>query len=120
MGAVAVAGDSFIALGEGASVTGSVSAARAGSATNRQAAAGIEGEIRGMALDPVDPTIAYAMTATEIFRTSDSGATWNLLPLPWPAAQLRSLAIDPARHEHSSCSTIVAPSTVATATASTG
>jgi len=97
--ALAITGDHILALGEGGATSGSITALLDGAPPANGAASGLEGVPVAAALDPTDPTVAYAMSRNEIFRSSDAGDTWNKLPLPWPAAQLRALAIDPARPE---------------------
>ncbi len=97
--ALAVAGDRILALGEGRTTSGSITAILAGALPTDGPATGLTGMPVAVALDPTDPAVAYAMSRTEIFRSDDAGDTWTKLPLPWPAAQLRSLAVDPSRPE---------------------
>ncbi len=97
--ALAVAGDRILALGESGATSGSITALLDGAPPTSGPAPGLTGVPIAVALDPTDPAVAYAMNRSEIFRSDDGGNTWTKLPLPWPAAQLRSLAIDPARPE---------------------
>ncbi len=96
--ALAVEGEHFLAHGPGGPTGGRVRDALEGRAL-RATPPRITDPVRGVALDPTNPRVGYAMTTTEIFRTDDGGASWVPLPLPWPAARLRSIAVDPARPE---------------------
>lgn len=95
--ALAVDGDRILALGEGGAISGSITAILDGAPPTSRPASGLSGNPIAVALDPAAQGVAYAMNSTEIFRSDDAGDTWTKLPLPWPAAQLRSLAIDPTR-----------------------
>lgn len=46
-------------------------------------------------LDPSRPGAAYAVAGHRAYLTLDSGATWETLELPWPAADLRGVVADP-------------------------
>ena len=95
--ALAVDGDQILALGEAGAISGSLTALLDGAPPTTRPADGLSGVPIAVALDPTDSRVAYAMNRSEIFRSDDGGDTWTKLPLPWPAAQLRSLAIDPTR-----------------------
>ncbi len=97
--ALALAGDRVLALGDDGAISGSVSELLQGVPPTLGAARGFMGQPVAVALDPAETANAYAISSNEVFRTSDGGDSWTRLPLPWPAAQLRSLAIDPARPE---------------------
>jgi hypothetical protein len=97
MQALALSGDHFLALGEHGVTSGQVSAALRGGSVMTTSSTGLDAAPLAAALDPLDPSVAYAMTTDKIYRTDDTGRTWTKLPLPWPAAQLKALAIDPAR-----------------------
>jgi photosystem II stability/assembly factor-like uncharacterized protein len=56
---------------------------------------GLPEQVVEIALDRQDSNVAYAVADHQAFRTLDGGRTWEELPLPWPAADLRAVAIDP-------------------------
>lgn len=97
--ALALTGDRILALGERGAISGSITELLDGIPPKTVATTGLTGTPIGVALDPTNSAVAYAINRREIFRTADGGATWTKLPLPWAAAQLRALAIDPARPE---------------------
>jgi photosystem II stability/assembly factor-like uncharacterized protein len=97
MHALALSGDHFIALGEGGVTSGQVGAVLGGGAAMTASTTGLDSTPLAAALDPTDPNVVYAMTDNAIYRSDDGGRRWIGLPLPWPAAQLKALAIDPAR-----------------------
>lgn len=48
------------------------------------------------AIDPRRTDLVYAISRTGVFRSRDGGAGWEPLPLPWRAAELRAVAVDPS------------------------
>jgi photosystem II stability/assembly factor-like uncharacterized protein len=56
---------------------------------------GLPEQVVEIALDRGDSSVAYAVADHQAFRTLDGGETWEELPLPWAAADLRAVAIDP-------------------------
>jgi photosystem II stability/assembly factor-like uncharacterized protein len=56
---------------------------------------GLPEQVVEIALDRQDPNIAYAVADHSAYRTFDGGERWEVLPLPWTAADLRAVAIDP-------------------------
>ena len=56
---------------------------------------GLPEQVVEMALDRHDSNIAYAVADHRAYRTLNGGESWEILPLPWSAADLRAVAIDP-------------------------
>ena len=67
----------------------------AGTAMDARRTEGLESGLKGVALNPEDHRVAYGITLHEVYRTGDGGISWQRLPLPWPAAELRAIAVDP-------------------------
>ncbi|MFQ5743253.1 MAG: WD40/YVTN/BNR-like repeat-containing protein, partial [Acidobacteriota bacterium] len=102
--ALAVEGDQYLAIGPRRVVRGSLGgrlAAVAPSTAGPPAmeplvAEGLPSRVAAIALDHRDPRVAYAVAGHRVFRSGDGGAHWQSLPLPWPAADLRAVALDPS------------------------
>lgn len=94
LSALAAAGSDFLAIGESQVIAGPV----AGDPASLRARPldGLDGRVIDVALHPQEHRIAYAVTPRDVYRTDDGGASWERLPLPWPASELRSIAVDPA------------------------
>ena len=57
--------------------------------------------LHAIAVDPVNPDVAYAVGDGPILQTSDGGATWQAHPsTALAAASYSSVAVDPASHTH--------------------
>jgi bacillolysin len=56
-------------------------------------------QIRLLKIDPVDPAVIYAGTASGLFKTSDRGSHWISLN-PATAGTVQDLAIDPKDHRN--------------------
>ena len=95
--ALAIAGDNMLAVGSGRAVRASIANLVAGEDPMVAATKGLPDDIRDLALHPTDASIVYAIGPHEVFRSSDFGASWEQLPLPWPGADLRDIVVDPAR-----------------------
>jgi photosystem II stability/assembly factor-like uncharacterized protein len=104
--ALTVEGNRYIAAGPTHVVTGTLSEHLASGAdtTNGDAGAapvasyprnGLPEQVVEIALDRNDESVAYAVADHQAFRTLDGGRSWEELPLPWAAADLRAVAIDP-------------------------
>jgi photosystem II stability/assembly factor-like uncharacterized protein len=63
------------------------------------AARGLPDDIAAVAIDPIHPGRAYAVGGHSVYRTDDNAESWKQLELPWAAADLRAVAIDPANPE---------------------
>ncbi|MEO8430275.1 MAG: hypothetical protein ABI592_02120 [Acidobacteriota bacterium] len=54
--------------------------------------------IGALAIDPTTPSILYAFSNQGLFKSTDSGSTWNFIHSDaTPEASVRALAVDPAR-----------------------
>ncbi len=114
--ALTIEGDRYVATGPTHVISGSLSPPGSDTAVaaNGKGAAGSSGRSGGrrgalatyprnglpeqvveIALDRHDSNIAYAVADKRAYRTLDGGETWKVLPIPWPAADLRAVAIDP-------------------------
>lgn len=80
--------------GSDATVSGARSSGRRG-ALSTYPRNGLPEQVVEIALDRHDANIAYAVAEHRAYRTTDGGESWEVLPLPWPAADLRAVAIDP-------------------------
>ncbi len=90
-------GNTFtLAVGDGWAVRGDLRELITGKRPQTVKLKGLPGGVEDLALHPEDRNIAYAVTASAIYRTQDGGATWTQLPIPWPAAGLRAVEVDPA------------------------
>ncbi len=92
-----VVGDELMAAGQDTTLSGSISGAASGARLQLASASGLRAPLIGLARHPTDPTIAYAISTHEVYRTADGGRSWSFLLLPWPAAELRDVAMDPAK-----------------------
>lgn len=88
--ALAVADDAFVAW-----TSDSVLSGRLGNNSVTARPAAFAAGILDVALDPGDPNIGYAISRRDVYRTDDGGRSWTPLALPWPAAELRGVAMDP-------------------------
>jgi photosystem II stability/assembly factor-like uncharacterized protein len=62
------------------------------------------GELAGrtvlsLAVDPADPTVAYAGTTDGVWKTASSGAAWIAFPRRLAGVQVFALAVDPAHRQ---------------------
>ncbi len=90
-------GDTFaLAVGDGWAVRGDLRELVAGQRPQTAKLTGLPAGIIDLALHPDDRNVAYAITTSAVFRTEDGGAAWTELPIPWPAAGLRAVEVDPA------------------------
>jgi hypothetical protein len=87
---------SFLAVGATHAVRGSIGDLAAGATPRIAEVSGLDSSVADLALDPRDGNVAYAVTDHHAFRSADGGAKWTELPLPWPAADLRSVSVNPA------------------------
>jgi photosystem II stability/assembly factor-like uncharacterized protein len=95
-----LAGDGCIRFHESipCDIGGGVLASQDGGATWQSASGGALGEapVYDMAVDQSDAHRAYAAAETGLFRTTDGGASWQLLPILPEVVRVRSVAIDPS------------------------
>ena len=56
-------------------------------------------QVRTIAVSPHDPHVAYAGSEVGLYRTADSGASWELLESPMTGTQIWSIAVDPVDPE---------------------
>ena len=90
-------GDTFaLAVGDGWAIRGDLKDLVAGQRPQAAKLNGLPAGVEDLALHPEDRNIAYAVTASAIYRTADGGAKWEQLPIPWPASGLRAVEVDPA------------------------
>jgi photosystem II stability/assembly factor-like uncharacterized protein len=54
------------------------------------------GLVTGIAIDPSNPATAYASSTSALYKSTDSGITWSLLPKNFGTYPLRDVQIDPA------------------------
>ena len=95
--ALSVEGNRFLASGNGGVVTGSLEPMDNGPSVRAITARGLPASVASVALDRDDSRVAYAVSGASVYRTADGGSTWEHLELPWPAADLRAIAIDPSQ-----------------------
>lgn len=96
LSALTVGGGDLLALSKTSILRGSVEDLAGSEPIMVSPVSGLEEPPRGVALHPTDAAIAYAITMHDVYRSADGGRHWQKLPLPWPAADLRSVAVDPA------------------------
>ena len=96
LNALSVEGSRFVALGAGRVVSGNLAPMDDGPSVRAVAATGLPPDAVAVALDRDHPAVAYAVAGASVYRTADAGRTWERLELPWPAADLRAIAIDPS------------------------
>jgi len=90
-------GDTFaLAVGDGWVVRGDLRELVTGQKPQTAKLNGLPGGVEDLALHPENRNIAYAVTASAIYRTEDGGAKWAQVPIPWPASGLRAVEVDPA------------------------
>jgi photosystem II stability/assembly factor-like uncharacterized protein len=99
--ALAVADDRFLAAGPGAVADEGVvvrGRARDGSVSVEpgRPAHGLPRRVVGLALDPAEPALAWAIGESDVARSEDGGRTWLKIALPWPVGRLTAVAADPA------------------------
>lgn len=94
--ALTIENGEMLALGANAVVRGNIARLVAGQHPEISATVGLTEHPTGIALHPRDSLIAYAITRHDVFRSTDGGLAWSRLPLPWPATDLRSVAVDPS------------------------
>ncbi len=93
--ALALAGDRLLALAGGMVVRGRLSAPAA--ELLAQPVSGLDEPALDLAVAPGADAPAYAVSRHQVYRSDDGGARWQRLRLPWPAAELRAVALDPAQ-----------------------
>ncbi len=93
---LSVQGNDFIAIGPGIATAGSVRATDSDTGTESSPAGGLPDNIAAVALDPFHPGRAYAVGGHSLYRTDDRGRLWVELELPWAAADLRAVVVDPS------------------------
>ena len=93
---LSVEGNAFIAIGPGTAATGSVRATGSSMRTTTAPANGLPDDVASVSLDPSRPGRAYAAGGHTVYRTDDNGQNWEELELPWAAADLRAVAVDPS------------------------
>ncbi len=99
---LSVEGTRFLALGPGRAISGSLASdgdgsnGAGGGAVETLTPRGLPEHIAAVTIDRTDPNLAYAVAGHSVFRTTDGGTVWEELELPWPAADLRAVAMDPA------------------------
>ncbi len=93
---LSVQGNEFIAIGPGIATAGSVRATPGDIGPTTEPAGGLPDNVAAVALDPSHPGRAYAVGGHSVYRTDDWGRLWVELELPWAAADLRAVAIDPS------------------------
>ena len=104
---LSIEGTRLLALGPGRAVSGWLAADGDGSQGNGSGGDAVEmltprglpDHTAAVAVDRVDADLAYAVAGHSIFRTIDGGTVWEELELPWPAADLRAVAIDPTHDD---------------------
>jgi len=96
---LAVEGTRWLAVGPGRAVTGELHPADDAGGVTVSTARGLPDNIAAVAIDPVRSQRAYAVGGHSVYRTDDNAASWKHLELPWAAADLRAVAIDPANPE---------------------
>ena len=97
--ALAVAGNSMMALGLDRVVSGSVSAILDGMPASEASAAGLPDGVLSAAIPPDGGPFACAATVAQVLVSFDRGRSWKQAKLPWPAPEIRAIAIDPDRPE---------------------
>jgi len=93
---LSVEGGRFLATGPGRTVTGDLRPMDSDGEITVGPAYGLPDNIAAVALDPARPGRAYAVGGHSVYRTDDNAQSWVELELPWAAADLRAVAIDPA------------------------
>ncbi len=89
-------GDTFaLGVGDGWAIRGNLTELTNGRRPQTAKLTGLPTGVEDLALHPDDRNVAYAVTNSAVFRTADGGATWTELPIPWPAAGLRAVEVDP-------------------------
>ncbi len=86
----------FLAVGPGRAVNGDLEPMDAAVGTREAAARGLPDNVASVALDATQPGRAFAVGGHSAYRTDDDGDSWLRLELPWAAADLRAVEIDPA------------------------
>ena len=56
---------------------------------------GADGDERGLTQDPSDPDTLYMLVGSQVFKSTDFGASWNPLGLVAPTGKFKSLAVSP-------------------------
>jgi len=96
---LSIEGSRFLAVGPGRAVTGDLSPMDSDDVVGMSAANGLPDNVAAVAIDPQHPGRAYAVGGHSVYRTDDDAQTWQQLELPWAAADLRAIAVDPANPE---------------------
>jgi photosystem II stability/assembly factor-like uncharacterized protein len=93
---LSIEGNRFLAIGHGRAITGDVRPMDSDGSVRTGDVQGLPEHIAAVAIDPAHPGRAYAAGGHSVYRTDDNAQTWQQLELPWAAADLRAIAIDPA------------------------
>jgi photosystem II stability/assembly factor-like uncharacterized protein len=92
---LAVNGSRFLAVGSGQATSGDLRPMDSDVAIISSSTGGLPAAVTAVALDEARTGRAYAVSGSDVFRSDDGGNDWRKLQLPWPAADLRAIAIDP-------------------------
>lgn len=93
---LSVEGSRYLAVGPGRAVKGDLHPMDNGTGATSSDARGLPDNIAAVALDPAQPGRAYAVGGHSVYRTDDDATSWTRLELPWAAADLRAVEVDPA------------------------
>jgi len=94
--ALSIEGNRYLAVGPGQAVAGDVQPMDSDGGITSGAVRGLPDDVAAVALDRQHPGRAYAAGGHSVYRTDDGGLSWQRLELPWAAADLRAIAVDPA------------------------
>ncbi len=87
----------FVALGPDLVLQGDMSALLAGNSPKEVRPEGLPQGVVAAALAPKPDSRIYAITRSQVLVSADLGGTWTAVQLPWPADDLRAVAVDPGR-----------------------
>jgi photosystem II stability/assembly factor-like uncharacterized protein len=96
LSSLSIEGNRFLAVGSGHAIAGEVRPMDSDSGISTTSSRGLPEQVAAVALDPANFGRAYAAGGHSVYRTDDNGLSWQQLELPWAAADLRAVAVDPA------------------------
>jgi len=93
---LSVEGSRYMAVGPGTVLSGGLTPMNGGPPVAVVSPRGLPDNVVDVALETAGAGRGYAVGGHSVYRTVDHGASWIELELPWPAADLSAVAVDPS------------------------